>query len=402
MSKFILHIPHSSRAIPADLRESILLTDEELEAELDAVTAHATEKLFDMPGARRVVFPVSRLVVDPAPRVIGEGAPVQELPAPEVPEQTLGGRSLRRTVSEEERAELLRRFIEPHHQALEDAIAAALEEHNQCFVIDCQSYTSYPEAPLPGEDGWSGVCIGTDRFHTPERLVERMDGAWPRDCEHAWRINEPFTGIMVPPTRFREDARVMCLRVMIREDLYWNRRRRVLWQKGEGIPGMIARGLAALGEFEFWDTSRLQPGDCFCPFCGQTCGPDGTCTHVVGGGSESGFGSLLGWEYGPDVGFVWERLQKLYNEHEGALLRALSGDFAETELDHEIIQEIRFMDRDFPSAGMTSLRASGAEDTGGFPSDATFFWFTDDVEPIVRTIERVEDMANMAEKRISG
>lgn len=45
-SPVIFHIPHSSRAIPEDLRGTIALTDEELDAELTAMTDAYTEELF--------------------------------------------------------------------------------------------------------------------------------------------------------------------------------------------------------------------------------------------------------------------------------------------------------------------------------------------------------------------
>jgi hypothetical protein len=64
----ILHIPHASRVIPADVRRTLLLTDAELELELSLMTDAFTDELF-LPAAgdgdAAVVFPVSRLVVDP-------------------------------------------------------------------------------------------------------------------------------------------------------------------------------------------------------------------------------------------------------------------------------------------------------------------------------------------------
>jgi N-formylglutamate amidohydrolase len=60
----ILHIPHSSRHIPEALRNQYVLDDHAMEEELTRVTDAFTDELFDYPHARRVIFPVSRLVVD--------------------------------------------------------------------------------------------------------------------------------------------------------------------------------------------------------------------------------------------------------------------------------------------------------------------------------------------------
>ena len=62
----VLHIPHSSRRVPAEERPAILLDDAELGNELLRMTDSYTDQLFPVTPAEagRVVFPVSRLVCD--------------------------------------------------------------------------------------------------------------------------------------------------------------------------------------------------------------------------------------------------------------------------------------------------------------------------------------------------
>lgn len=61
----ILHIPHASRVIPPDCRVAFLLDDLALERELDTLTDAFTDELFTCSSATRIIYPVSRLVVDP-------------------------------------------------------------------------------------------------------------------------------------------------------------------------------------------------------------------------------------------------------------------------------------------------------------------------------------------------
>ena len=63
----ILHLPHTSTLIPEDLRQDFLLSDQELREELNRITDHATDQIFQQafPAAKAITFPVSRLVVDP-------------------------------------------------------------------------------------------------------------------------------------------------------------------------------------------------------------------------------------------------------------------------------------------------------------------------------------------------
>jgi N-formylglutamate deformylase len=62
----ILHIPHSSRHVPAKERQAIRLDDDALNIELLRMTDAYTDELFPRTPleAARVIFPVSRLVCD--------------------------------------------------------------------------------------------------------------------------------------------------------------------------------------------------------------------------------------------------------------------------------------------------------------------------------------------------
>jgi len=61
----ILHIPHSSKIIPADVRPQFLHSDEELTNEIIRMTDSYTDELFNCQSASSIVFSVSRLVTDP-------------------------------------------------------------------------------------------------------------------------------------------------------------------------------------------------------------------------------------------------------------------------------------------------------------------------------------------------
>ena len=63
----ILHLPHASTLIPEDLKNDFLLSDQDLQEELNRITDHATDQIFQQafPKANAIVFPVSILVVDP-------------------------------------------------------------------------------------------------------------------------------------------------------------------------------------------------------------------------------------------------------------------------------------------------------------------------------------------------
>ncbi len=63
----IVHIPHSSRAIPAAVRRAFTATPAQVDRELATITDHLTDRLFDPArslGATLFVNRLSRLVID--------------------------------------------------------------------------------------------------------------------------------------------------------------------------------------------------------------------------------------------------------------------------------------------------------------------------------------------------
>ena len=264
----VLHVPHSSPQVPADVRPQLLLDDDDLARELRRMTDWHTEALFSLPADEAVTvrLPVSRLVVDPGHLADAAAERMEAAGMGVVHTKTSDGARLRdEEAAARDRTALLERYCRPHLEQLEAATAAALQAHGRCLVIDCHSF---PSLPLPYEfkasaDRWRvvhrpAVCLGTDTtlpphapfahpgMHTPPWLRERAAEAlgnmlanWPGGVAHdpasaphepepegAGRavadiaFDRPFAGTLVPP-RFRgNDRRVQALRIDLRRDLY--------------------------------------------------------------------------------------------------------------------------------------------------------------------------------------
>ena len=178
MSDLVLHIPHSRTVVPTDIRPQLCLDDAALAREILRMTDHHTEALFEPAGrmlkAVRVVFPVSRLVVDPERFEDDAVEPMARIGMGVIYTRTADGEALRSALpTSQERIALLERFYRPHHAQLEAAVRDALEVRGSCLVIDCHSF---PARPLPYELDQDperpDICLGTDEFHTPTPLLE--------------------------------------------------------------------------------------------------------------------------------------------------------------------------------------------------------------------------------------
>ncbi|MCX6374284.1 MAG: N-formylglutamate amidohydrolase [Actinobacteria bacterium] len=264
----ILHVPHSSSEVPADVRLQFLLDDKDLADELRLMTDWHTAELFDLPADEAVTvrFPVSRLVTDPERFADPEAERMEAVGMGAVYTKTSHGAPLRdKAEAAREREALLARYYRPHHAVLEAATAAALDAHGRCLIVDCHSF---PSRPLPYEfkvsaDRWSvihrpAVCIGTDAtlpphapfshagMHTPQWLRERaaeacaeMLGRWPDGGapDPAFTADEatqegpgkavagiafdrPFAGALVPLPYLGSERRVHAVMIELRRDLY--------------------------------------------------------------------------------------------------------------------------------------------------------------------------------------
>ncbi|MGX1885825.1 N-formylglutamate amidohydrolase [Streptomyces sp. NPDC055287] len=221
-SPVILHVPHSSRAVPADVRGGIVLDDRALESELDHITDAHTAELAAAAAAASDVTPwrfvnlLSRLVVDPER-------------FPDAREEMLavgmGAVYTRTTHREQLRPHdidgqpLIDRYFHPYAEAMTAAVADRLEAVGHAVIIDVHSY---PTQRLPYELHGDGprppICIGTDASHTPAGLLDAAQKAF--SDFGGTGLDTPFAGAYVPLRYYGHDTRVGALMMEIRRDLY--------------------------------------------------------------------------------------------------------------------------------------------------------------------------------------
>lgn len=216
----ILHIPHSSTVIPDDLRGSFLLDDRELRLELLAMTDMHTNRLFCLRDAKKLIFPVSRLVCDPE-RFRNDGdESMSKIGMGAVYTSTHKLTRLRSTDCAEREA-ILKRFYDAHHRKFYELTKRALAENGHCLIVDCHSF---PSKALPYEDETldrPDICIGTDDFHTPKQLAEKLRESF-ETRGYRTEFNTPFAGSIVPIEFFGKDKRVASIMVEVNRILYMN------------------------------------------------------------------------------------------------------------------------------------------------------------------------------------
>ncbi|MFD3998129.1 N-formylglutamate amidohydrolase [Streptomyces sp. NPDC058548] len=239
-SPVLLHVPHSSRVIPPDVREGILLGDGELNRELDHITDAHTAEIAAVAaaaaGARawQFVNRLSRLVVDPE-RFPDEREEMLAVGMGAVYTRTTHRAALRPAGFDP--APLIDRYFTPYAEGMAAAVAERLEATGRAVIVDVHSYpTEQLPYELHGEGPRPPVCLGTDAFHTPPALLdaarEAFGGFGGLDTD------TPFAGTYVPLAYYGKDPRVSALMIEIRRDAYMSE------PGGAAGPGVQALGAA--------------------------------------------------------------------------------------------------------------------------------------------------------------
>ncbi|MBU3939272.1 N-formylglutamate amidohydrolase, partial [bacterium] len=208
----ILHIPHSSTntqdyEINNACRELLRMTD------------HFTDELFVNENASKIVFKLSRLICDverfeddeqEAMSLVGMGVCYTK--------DTEGGKL--RDVTLTQKKEIIENYYKPHHKKLSDAVDAELQAKSSALIVDCHSFPD--EAYHFNSDFGQkrpDICIGTDSFHTPKALMERVK-VFFLSKGYDTRVDAPYSGTMVPLKHYKKDVNVHSIMIELNRKLY--------------------------------------------------------------------------------------------------------------------------------------------------------------------------------------
>ncbi|MCD9198323.1 N-formylglutamate amidohydrolase [Aeromicrobium wangtongii] len=230
-SHVIIHVPHSSRVIPREVRSHIFLDDAALGRELDAVTDAFTDVIAEHAAARASVRPwlfindFSRLVVDPVGAGVVHTRTSDDFLLREVSDDEISG-GRRRTTPPARPVRvgwhdviggLVVRHLAPYAAAFTELVTQRVEATGEATIIDLHSYPLHPPSYGRHGDGpRAEVRFGTDDFYTPHWLVANAQKAFG----HFEVDLHSFAGCYVPLKQYRSEDRVSALMIELRRDLY--------------------------------------------------------------------------------------------------------------------------------------------------------------------------------------
>jgi N-formylglutamate deformylase len=201
MKKLILHIPRSAKEIP--INEGFILNEKEIENEILKLTDWYTEDLYGSTKTERIVFEYSRIFCDPERFSDNSQEPMAKVGMGVLYEKT-DEKQIMRIVSTELREKILSEYYFKHYLKLNNAVKKQLKLNNRALILDCHSF---PEIPMkrslhkvvPRPD----YNIGTDKFHTPKRLID-ISVNFFKKRDLILGIDYPFNGSIVPMEYYQE------------------------------------------------------------------------------------------------------------------------------------------------------------------------------------------------------
>lgn len=218
----LVHVPHSGTYLPPESRATVLLEGAALDDETLLSTDLYTEDLAawaTAAGATLLVNRLSRLVLDPERFPEADREPMEARGRGFLYTRTEDGRALRNP-DPEERERTYRELYLPYAAAGEAEVSRLLDEHGRCLVLDMHSFRSaLTHDGDAGSGPWPQVCLGTDAFHTPAGVYERLALAFQAEGLSVGE-NRPYAGCYVPLSRYGTDSRVSAVMVELRRDLY--------------------------------------------------------------------------------------------------------------------------------------------------------------------------------------
>ena len=216
---FIIHVPHSSTHIPEEFRNQFILSQTELEDEIEMMTDHNTHEMVAWYD-QVVRFDYTRLLVDVERFWDEREEPMSRIGMGAIYQSSHKLQKIRKKLDQNQRL-VLKNLYDLHHQSLENEVSTQIERFGSSSIIDLHSY---PKEKLPYETPKGRrpeLCIGTDPFHTPENLqaaVENLAKSFNLD----FCLNTPFSGSLVPIKFYQKDKRVSSIMLEWRRDLYLN------------------------------------------------------------------------------------------------------------------------------------------------------------------------------------
>jgi len=220
----VINIPHASIFVDDDFKKDFLLSTADLYKFSKEMTDLYADKLFSKVYKKTgaLIAKLSRVAVDMERFWDNKNEPMAKNGMGALYEKNEQGEIVRK-ISKMTRIRGLSIYSEYHH-ALDRLVKECLEQFGFCIILDCHTYPAKSrQYDLDKNEDRPEICLGTDKFHTPQSLIDSVKNAF-LNRNYSVEENTPFKGTMVPSRYFNKNQNVFSLMIEVSRKLYMNER----------------------------------------------------------------------------------------------------------------------------------------------------------------------------------
>ena len=127
-----------------------------------------------------------------------------------------------RNITPDLRERILNEYYWKHHNRLNQAVSKQLKLYGKVLIIDCHSFKNSPlKRNLNQEINRPDFNIGTDSFHTPQKLID-ISVDFFNKLGYSLGIDWPYSGSIVPIEHYKKTKNVNSIMLEVNKKLYLN------------------------------------------------------------------------------------------------------------------------------------------------------------------------------------
>ena len=195
LSKFIIHIPHSSLEVPKEFRGRLLVDDKYFEKENIFMSDYKIDEFIPKDYPNIVKFNYSRMFCD-VERYLDDSKE-------EMSKYGMGAIYIKDSngdkfikLDKEYRQFVIDNYYKKHHNNLDLMVEKLLNKYNDCFIIDLHSFSDEFVNKMFNKNNNPDICIGINKSNYDIDLLEKTINHFS-SYGYSVMINYPYSGSII-------------------------------------------------------------------------------------------------------------------------------------------------------------------------------------------------------------
>ena len=195
LSKFIIHIPHSSLKVPKEFRGRLLVDDEYFEKENIFMSDYKIDEFIPKDYPNIVKFNYSRMFCDVERYLDDSKEEMSKYGMGAIYNKDSNGNEFIK-LDKEYRQFVIDNYYKKHHNNLDLMVEKLLNKYNDCFIIDLHSFSDEFVNKMFNKNNNPDICVGINKSNYDIDLLEKTINHFS-SYGYSVMINYPYSGSII-------------------------------------------------------------------------------------------------------------------------------------------------------------------------------------------------------------